>query len=220
MPITINIGEAKARLSELIAKVEAGEEIVIHRGNEPVARLGRSTPSAAPRSRKRSRTSAPSAPGRNRSRRRRLSPGSTKDIATDGLCARRLGRRRLVPTGRTQRSRRPAPRRGFDQPARRPVVFRHELRNLLLLAERRNRVSPLEIDEALIMLATLPIVERGPGADHDILNLARKHGLTAYDAAYLALALTEGLPLATLDKKLIAAARVENISLIGAPGAS
>jgi prevent-host-death family protein len=37
--ITVKIGEAKARLSELIAKVEAGEEVVIQRGNEPVARL-------------------------------------------------------------------------------------------------------------------------------------------------------------------------------------
>lgn len=39
MSITVNIGEAKTRLSELIAKVEAGEEVVIARGNEPVARL-------------------------------------------------------------------------------------------------------------------------------------------------------------------------------------
>ncbi|RBP14270.1 prevent-host-death family protein [Roseiarcus fermentans] len=39
MTLTIEIGEAQARLTELIAKVEAGEEIVIARGNEPVARL-------------------------------------------------------------------------------------------------------------------------------------------------------------------------------------
>jgi prevent-host-death family protein len=39
MPITVKIGEAKARLSELIAKVEAGEEVIIARGHEPVARL-------------------------------------------------------------------------------------------------------------------------------------------------------------------------------------
>jgi prevent-host-death family protein len=39
MSITVKIGEAKARLSELIARVEAGEEVVIQRGNEPVARL-------------------------------------------------------------------------------------------------------------------------------------------------------------------------------------
>ena len=39
MSLTVKIGEAKARLSELLAKVEAGEEIVIARGNEPIARL-------------------------------------------------------------------------------------------------------------------------------------------------------------------------------------
>ena len=41
MSLTVKIGEAKTRLSELLAKVEAGEEIVIARGNEPVARLDR-----------------------------------------------------------------------------------------------------------------------------------------------------------------------------------
>ncbi|HTV33442.1 MAG TPA: type II toxin-antitoxin system Phd/YefM family antitoxin [Methylocella sp.] len=41
MPLTVNIGEAKTRLSELIAKVEAGEDILIARGHEPVARLTR-----------------------------------------------------------------------------------------------------------------------------------------------------------------------------------
>jgi prevent-host-death family protein len=41
MSLTVKIGEAKARLSELIAKVEAGEEIIIARGHEPVARLVR-----------------------------------------------------------------------------------------------------------------------------------------------------------------------------------
>ncbi len=39
MSITVNIGEAKTRLSELVTKVEAGEEVVIARGNEPVAKL-------------------------------------------------------------------------------------------------------------------------------------------------------------------------------------
>jgi prevent-host-death family protein len=39
LSITVNVGEAKARLSELLAKVEAGEEVVIARGNEPIAKL-------------------------------------------------------------------------------------------------------------------------------------------------------------------------------------
>lgn len=39
MTIYVKVGEAKTHLSELLAKVEAGEEVVISRGNEPVARL-------------------------------------------------------------------------------------------------------------------------------------------------------------------------------------
>jgi len=39
MSITVKVAEAKTRLSELLAKVEAGEEVVIARGNEPVAKL-------------------------------------------------------------------------------------------------------------------------------------------------------------------------------------
>ena len=41
MSLTVKIGEAKARFSELVAKAEAGEEIIIARGGEPVARLVR-----------------------------------------------------------------------------------------------------------------------------------------------------------------------------------
>lgn len=39
MTITIKVGEAKTHLSELLAKVEAGEDVIIARGNEAVARL-------------------------------------------------------------------------------------------------------------------------------------------------------------------------------------
>ena len=41
MSLTVKIGEAKARFSELVAKAEAGEEIIIARGHAPVARLVR-----------------------------------------------------------------------------------------------------------------------------------------------------------------------------------
>ena len=39
MSVTVNIGDAKTRLSELVARVEAGEDVIIARGNVPVARL-------------------------------------------------------------------------------------------------------------------------------------------------------------------------------------
>lgn len=95
-----------------------------------------------------------------------------------------------------------------------PSLFRHELRNLLLVAERRGRLSSSDVDEALATLAKLSIVEKGPAADRDVLHLARRHGLSAYDAAYLALAKSEGLSLATLDKRLAAAARAEQIAVL------
>ena len=46
---TVNIHEAKTHLSRLIARAEAGEEIVIARGNEPVVRLTLVKPKAEPR---------------------------------------------------------------------------------------------------------------------------------------------------------------------------
>jgi predicted nucleic acid-binding protein len=96
-----------------------------------------------------------------------------------------------------------------------PPLFRHELRNLLLAAERRNRLTRSDVDEALAMVSTLPIAVRTADDDRDVLSLARKHVLSAYDAAYLALALAERLPLATLDKRLAQAARAEKAALLG-----
>lgn len=39
MTITVKVHEAKTHLSDLLARVEAGEEVVIARGNEPIAKL-------------------------------------------------------------------------------------------------------------------------------------------------------------------------------------
>lgn len=41
MTINVKVGEAKTHLSELLTKVEAGEEVIISRGSEPIARLTR-----------------------------------------------------------------------------------------------------------------------------------------------------------------------------------
>lgn len=64
-------------------------------------------------------------------------------------------------------------------------------------------------------LNQLPLRQMGPDDDHAVLTLARVRELSAYDAAYLALAITEGAALATLDRKLAAAARSENVQLLG-----
>jgi predicted nucleic acid-binding protein len=47
-----------------------------------------------------------------------------------------------------------------------------------------------------------------------IFRIARRHRLTFYDAAYLALALRENVALATLDQDLADAAAAENVPLL------
>ncbi len=106
-----------------------------------------------------------------------------------------------------------------DAEAAVPSLFRHEMRNLMLLAHRRGRLSRAKFHEVIAELGAAPVRDRGPG-DDEIVDLAMKHDLTAYDAAYLGLALRERLPLATLDRKLAAAAHAENVPVLGPLGAS
>jgi predicted nucleic acid-binding protein len=94
------------------------------------------------------------------------------------------------------------------------------MRNLMLLAHRRGRLSRAKLREVIAELGAVPVRDCGPGDDDEIVDLAMKHDLTAYDAAYLGLALRERLPLATLDRKLATAARAENVLVLGPLGAS
>lgn len=94
-----------------------------------------------------------------------------------------------------------------------PSVFWHELRNTMLMAERRKRISAGEIPGFMARARTLPIDDAGAGDDHEISRLARTHNLTAYDAAYVALAKETGFALATINAAMCDAARRENIVL-------
>lgn len=96
-----------------------------------------------------------------------------------------------------------------------PSLFWHEARNILIMAERRGRVIAGEAAAAMGRLRRLPLEDAGAGSDGAVLALAMVHELTAYDAAYLALAQERRLPLATLDQKLAQAARRERIALLG-----
>ena len=55
-----------------------------------------------------------------------------------------------------------------------------------------------------------------PPDGSELMALARARKLTVYDAAYLDLAIREGLPLATLDRQLERAALAEGVALFGA----
>lgn len=100
-----------------------------------------------------------------------------------------------------------------------PDIFWHEARSLLVTALRRNRVSEAAVYISLDRLATIPLRNAGASDAVTATRLAIRHGLSAYDAAYLDLALRERLPLATLDKKLAAAARAEKLAVLGPMGA-
>ena len=71
---------------------------------------------------------------------------------------------------------------------------------ILVSGERRGRISIADTAFFLRTIAQLRIEVDAARDDQPLLDLARKHKLTVYDAAYLALALRENLPLATLDK--------------------
>jgi predicted nucleic acid-binding protein len=98
-----------------------------------------------------------------------------------------------------------------------PSFWPHEVLNALLAGERRKRISRDLVRSFLDDLATLPVVlEQFPaGIVFDrIERRSREHGLTAYDAAYLDLALESDLPLASLDEDLVRACKKANARLI------
>lgn len=98
-----------------------------------------------------------------------------------------------------------------------PAIWPLEVANALLTAERRKRITTAQVTALLQRISKLPIaVEPIPlaRAFEQVLSTARQHELTEYDAAYVELALREGLPLATLDAKLRRAARSAGIVLV------
>ena len=96
-----------------------------------------------------------------------------------------------------------------------PSLLWFEVRNALLAGERRGRLDASATAAFLQRLARLPIViDHTPDAVA-LLALARRHRLTAYDAAYLELASRTGVALATTDAALRAAARQDGVALLG-----
>jgi predicted nucleic acid-binding protein len=97
-----------------------------------------------------------------------------------------------------------------------PSLWWFEVRNILVVNERRKRIKESATNSFLRELARLRIrVDREPEEDA-VLRLARAHRLSVYDASYLELAIREAIPMATLDSQLAAAATAEGIELIGA----
>lgn len=101
-----------------------------------------------------------------------------------------------------------------------PALWPLEVANVLLMGERRKRSTQAKATKWLRFLSALPIAvdTRTPALAFDpILNLARSHKLTAYDAAYLELAMRLGVPLAARDDALEKAAAAVGVTLFTPP---
>jgi predicted nucleic acid-binding protein len=99
-----------------------------------------------------------------------------------------------------------------------PGLWKLEVANILEMGARRGRHDTAFRNSTLADLALLPIsidAETDRQAWGATLQLAERHRLTLYDAAYLELALRRGLPLASLDSELRGAAKAEGVVLLG-----
>ena len=98
-----------------------------------------------------------------------------------------------------------------------PILWRHEVSNAVVMAERRGRLTPSQVKTL-----TTDLEELSDGIEVDpvsarisiLIETARRANLTVYDAAYLELAARRGLRLATLDEKLREAARQAGLELV------
>ncbi len=97
-----------------------------------------------------------------------------------------------------------------------PTIWPLEVANVLLVGERKGRGSEARTSRFVALLDALPIRVDAATSQHalsGILTLAREQRLSAYDAAYLELAMREGLALATQDKALRRAAEACGVAL-------
>ena len=97
-----------------------------------------------------------------------------------------------------------------------PNLWHLEATNVLLGAEKRGDVETVEIERFISQLENLPL-QVDPLTSRQAFNrtmaLSRIYKLSSYDAAYLELAMREGIPLATLDKSLRKAATKADVEL-------
>ena len=101
-----------------------------------------------------------------------------------------------------------------EQQALVPSLWVLEASNVIARAEAKGLLTEARSQAFVVLLQRLNIVTDPATAAHalgDTLHLARRYKLSAYDAAYLELALRTGLPLATLDADLKKAAQAAGV---------
>jgi len=98
-----------------------------------------------------------------------------------------------------------------------PGIWAQEVVNVLLVAERHKRLHESDSVRFISLLTQLPIIVEHTWPERsmkELLAIGRNYSLSAYDAAYLELAMRQGLPIATLDNKLIEAARRVDVPIL------
>jgi predicted nucleic acid-binding protein len=98
-----------------------------------------------------------------------------------------------------------------------PAIWPLEVSNVLLVAERRKRLSQSDSSRFISLLHELPIIVEQESPERmlsEVLALAREYKLSSYDASYLDLAMRKGLPIATTDKNIISAAKRSSVSIL------
>lgn len=103
-----------------------------------------------------------------------------------------------------------------DEEALVPTLWTYEIGNVLLMAERRRRITEAQGRRFTRLLESLPIrISDGhlKSLWNNAVVVAREHRLSVYDGTYLDLAMREGLPLATRDNALRKAAKKLGIAI-------
>jgi len=95
-----------------------------------------------------------------------------------------------------------------------PPLWWYEVRNLLVISERRLRMTAEDSAHYLQLLSSFPIQTDPVEDEQTIFRIAREYRLSFYDAAYLAVAQRNQLPLATLDNALKSAALAVGVPLL------
>lgn len=98
-----------------------------------------------------------------------------------------------------------------------PSIWSLEVVNVLLVAERRKRLKQVDSVRFITLLSQLPIVVEDEGSEKmmkDLLALGRTSHLSSYDASYLDLAMRKDCPIATIDKKIMEAAKEVSVTIL------
>ena len=104
-----------------------------------------------------------------------------------------------------------------EQQAIVPSIWTLEIINVLLVGEKRKRLTKASSLRFIELLYSLPIIvdhSESESMTYELYSLGHEYNLTSYDSAYLELAMRKGVPLATKDKDLKKAARKCGVELL------